>query len=108
MNFFPTPYPDEILYSTMARYCMRSGNIKEIHNFEDLFGTRNCIAIMELPTRLDALVENMPMGTKYTAEYFIYKHTLFPFLAAFIPKERAEKIQYGKRRAIAGKSQKAS
>ncbi len=92
MNFFPTPYPDEILYSTMARYCIRSGNIKEIHNFEDLFGTRNCIAIMELPTRLDALVENMPMGTKYTAEYFIYKHTLFPFLAAFIPKERAEKI----------------
>ncbi|WIV12844.1 TnsD family Tn7-like transposition protein [Proteiniborus sp. MB09-C3] len=92
MNFFPTPYPDEILYSTLARYCMRSGNIKEIHNFEDLFGTRNCIAVMELSTQLDALIENMPVGTKYTAEYFIYKHTLFPFLAAFIPKERAEKI----------------
>jgi transposase len=71
---------------------MRSGNIKEIHNFEDLFGTRNCIAVMELSTQLDALIENMPVGTKYTAEYFIYKHTLFPFLAAFIPKERAEKI----------------
>ena len=92
MNFFPTPYPDEILYSTLARYCIRSGNIKEIHNFEDLFGTRNCIAVMELSTQLDALIENMPVGTKYTAEYFIYKHTLFPFLAAFIPKERAEKI----------------
>lgn len=92
MNFFPTPYPGEILYSTLARYCMRSGNIKEIHNFEDLFGTRNCIAVMELSTQLDALIENMPVGTKYTAEYFIYKHTLFPFLAAFIPKERAEKI----------------
>ena len=92
MNFFPTPYPDEILYSTLARYCIRSGNIKEIHNFEDLFGTRNCIAVMELSTQLDALIENMPVGTKYTAEYFIYKHTLFPFLAAFIPKGRAEKI----------------
>ena len=92
MNFFPTPYPDEILYSTLARYCMRSGNIKEIHNFEDLFGTRNCIATMELPTQLDALIENMPANSKYTAEYFIYKHTLFPFLAAFIPAERADKI----------------
>ena len=92
MNFFPTPYPDEILYSTLARYCIRSGNIKEIHNFEDLFGTRNCIAVMELSTQLDALIENMPVGTKYTAEYFIYKHTLFPFLAAFIPRDRAEKI----------------
>jgi hypothetical protein len=75
VNFFPTPYPDEILYSTLARYCMRSGNIKEIHNFEDLFGTRNCIATMELPTQLDALIENMPANSKYTAEYFIYKHT---------------------------------
>jgi hypothetical protein len=92
VNFFPVPYPDEVLYSTLARYCMRSGNIKEIHNFEDLFGTRNCIAVMELPTQLDALIENMPVNTKYTAEYFIFKHTLFPFLAAFIPQERAKKI----------------
>lgn len=92
VNFFPVPYPDEVLYSTLARYCMRSGNIKKIHNFEDLFGTRNCIAAMELPTQLDALIENMPVNTKYSAEYFIFKHTLFPFLAAFIPRERAEKI----------------
>ena len=92
VNFFPIPYPDELLYSTLARYCIRSGNIREIHNFEDLFGTRNCIAVMELPTQLDALIKNMPVSTKYTAEYFIYNHTLFPFLAAFIPQERADKI----------------
>ena len=92
VNFFPTPYPDELLYSTLARYCIRSGNIREIHNFEDLFGTRNCIEAMELPTQLDALIRNMPVNTKYTAEYFIFKHTLFPFLAAFIPQERAKKI----------------
>lgn len=92
MNFFPIPYPDEILYSTLARYCIRSGNTKDIHNFEDLFGTRNCVAVMELPTQLDSLIENMPIGTKYTAEYFIYQHSLFPFLAAFIPQDRAEKI----------------
>ncbi len=92
MNFFPTSYPDEILYSTFARYCIRSGNVREIHNFEDLFGTRNCVASLELPTHLDALISNMPVGAKYTAEYLIYKHTLFPFVAAFIPKERAKKI----------------
>ncbi len=92
MNFFPIPYPDEILYSTLARYCIRSGNIKDIHNFEDLFGTRNCVAVMELPTQLDSLIKNMPASTKYTVEYFISKHSLFPFLAAFIPQGRAEKI----------------
>ncbi|MEL5900001.1 TnsD family Tn7-like transposition protein, partial [Clostridium sporogenes] len=92
MNFFPVPYPDEVLYSNLARYCIRSGNTKDIHSFEDLFGTRSCVAVMELPTQLDALIDNMPLNTKYTAEYFIYKHTLFPFLAAFIPEERADKI----------------
>ncbi|TCU79322.1 TniQ protein [Tissierella praeacuta] len=92
MNFFPVPYPDEILYSTLARYCIRSGNTKDIHNFEDLFGIRSCVAVMELPTQLDALIDNMPVGTKYTGEFFIYKHSLFPLLAAFIPQDRAEKI----------------
>lgn len=92
MNYFPTIYPDELLYSTLARYCMRSGNIKEIHNFEDLFGTRNCVAVMELATNLDALISRMPVNTKYTAEYLIYNHTLFPYFVAFIPPERSEKI----------------
>lgn len=92
MNFFPTPYPDEILHSTLGRYCIRSGNIREIHNFEDLFSTRNCIASMELPSKIDALIENMPVNSIYTAEYFIYNHTLFPFYAAFIEPQRAEKI----------------
>lgn len=92
MNFFPTPYPDELLYSVLARYCMRSGNIREIHNFEDLFGTRNCVAVMELATNLDGLIERMPVNTKYTTEYLIYNHTLFPYLAAFIPPERSAKV----------------
>ncbi|HHY41650.1 MAG TPA: hypothetical protein GX514_02190, partial [Thermoanaerobacterales bacterium] len=92
MHFFPTPYKDELLYSVLARYCMRSGNIREIHNFEDLFGTRNCVAVMELATHLDALIRNMPANTKYTADYFIFNHTLFSYLAAFIPPDRAERI----------------
>ncbi len=92
MNFFPVPYPDEVLSSVLARYSIRSGNIKIIHNMEDLFGTRNAIAVMEFPTKLNKLVENMPVGTKYTAEYFIYNHTLFPYYSAFITKERGEQI----------------
>ncbi len=92
MNFFPTPYPDELLYSTLGRYAIRSGNIAEIHNFEDLFSTRNCIATVELPTRLDALIENMPVNATYTVEELINNHTLFPYYAAFIPPDRAEEI----------------
>jgi len=92
MNFFPTPYPGELLYSILGRYAVRSGNIGDIHNFEDLFSTRSCIATVELPSRLNALIKNMPINSEYTAEYFINYHTLFPFYAAFISLDRAEEI----------------
>lgn len=92
LNFFPIPYPGEILYSILARYSIRSGNLKIVHNLEDLFGTRNAIAVMELPTKLDALISNMPVGAKYTSDDFIYNNTLFPYYAPFITKDRGEKI----------------
>ncbi len=93
MNFFPILYPDEMLYSAIARYCIKSGNIRNSHNFEDLFGKTRVAAVFELPTQLNTLISNMPIGTKYTAEYLIENHTLFPVLVAFISKERAGEIK---------------
>ena len=92
MYFFPTPYEDELLYSVFARYCVQSGNANAIQNFDDMFGTRNVIASIEIPGKLDALISNMPLNTFYTADYFIFKHTLFPFLASFVPEERAKEV----------------
>lgn len=92
MYFFPTPCEDELLYSVFARYCVQSGNANFIQNFDDMFGTRNVIASIELPGKLDALILNMPLNTPYTADYFIFKHTLFPFLASFVPEERAREV----------------
>ena len=41
MHYFPKPYPDELLYSILARYCVQSGNINTINNTEDIFGSSN-------------------------------------------------------------------
>lgn len=92
MYFFPTPYEDELLYSVFARYCVQSGNPNAIQNFDDMFGTRNVIASIELSGKLDALISNMPINSLYTSDYFIFKHTLFPFLASFVPEERAKEV----------------
>lgn len=92
MYFFPTPYKDELLYSILARYCIQSGNSNAIQNFDDMFGTRNIIASIELSGKLSALIANMPLNTLYTSDYFIFKHTLFPFLASFVPEERAKDV----------------
>lgn len=91
MYFFPKPYPDELLYSVLARYCKQSGNVDSIYNIDDLFGSRNVVASPELPGKIDMLISNLPENC-YTSDYFIQKHTMFPYIASFLPEDRASEI----------------
>lgn len=93
MYFFPTPYPGELLYSVLARYCKQSGYINVIHNMEDLFGTRNMVASPELQGNIDLLVANLPYNSEFSSEYFIHKHTVYPYIASFLPEKRAREVQ---------------
>lgn len=91
LHFFPKPYEDELLYSVMARYCKQSGNIDSIHNIDDLFGNRNVVASPELPGKIDMLISNLP-NCQYTPDYLIHNHTMFPYIASFLPGDRASEI----------------
>lgn len=93
MYFFPNPYKDEILYSVLARYCVQSGNFSLIKNFDDIFGSRNIIASVELPGNLDIIISNLPANSKYSSEFFIYNNTLFPYVASFLPEKRAREVK---------------
>ncbi|MBB2481366.1 TniQ family protein [Bacillus sp. APMAM] len=90
--FFNTPYPDELFYSICARFHKRSGNIHEKATIEDLFSSRSITASAFLPSGINALIANMPLLADYTAEQFIFNHTLYPFYSAFLPPKRAEHI----------------
>lgn len=94
MYYFPKPYPDELLYSIIARYCIQSGNINTIYSTEDIFGVenRNLAISPELPGNIDLLVSNLPESTKLTSDSFIYNSTLFPYIAAFLPEDRAREV----------------
>jgi len=96
MHFFPKPYPDELLYSIIARYCLQSGNTNVIYSSEDILGKehRNVILSPELPGNIDLLVSNLPESTKLTSDTFIYNSTLFPYIASFLPEDRAREIYY--------------
>lgn len=89
---FPTPYPDELLYSVFARYHIRSGNFFLKHTMEDLFGKRTATATAMLPSGIRLLVERLPENTTLNEQEIIEKHTMFPFYTAFLPGERAKKI----------------
>ncbi|WP_077305716.1 TnsD family Tn7-like transposition protein [Terribacillus halophilus] len=89
---FPTPYPDELLYSIVARYHIRSGNVFWKHTLEDLFGKRTISASVMLPSGIGALVKHLPKNTTLNEQVLIKKHTMYPFYTVFLPKEKAQSI----------------
>jgi hypothetical protein len=92
VSFFPKPYPDEILYSVLARYHIRSGNTNAKDTSRDLFNSSTATATADLPSHLDSLINNLPFLSKHTVESLIQKHTLYPFYAVFLPPERADSV----------------
>ncbi|MEH7114573.1 TnsD family transposase [Neobacillus niacini] len=89
---FPTPYPDELLYSILGRYHMRSGNVFLKHTTEDLFGKRTVSATVFLPSNIHSLVSHLPENTALNEDVLIRNHTFFPFATVFLPENRANSI----------------
>ncbi len=85
---FPTPYPDEMLYSVCARYSDRMQYIYPDAVSIDLFGHR-MVAKPNLPNRLKILVTNLPASQHYTVTNLIDKHTLLPFYEPFLFADRS-------------------
>ena len=85
---FPVPYPEELIYSTIARYGVRMGFISPKQLLDALFGNRSVIATIALPNYLFAIQQALH-GT-WDLEQLIYQHTLFPLYAPFIPEARRQ------------------
>ncbi len=92
VGFFPCPYPDELYYSLIARFHVRSGNISPKSTIEELFGSRSVTAVVDLPANINDLVRNLPIGSQYSSEDLIWNHTMYPFYSAFLPSERVSVI----------------
>lgn len=91
LTFFIDPYEEEIMSSIVARYNVYSGNLNLSKTSMDLFGKYRFNEIKQFPLELSYLEKELEY-TEYTAEYFIYKHTLFPFYSPFIRKENQYKL----------------
>jgi hypothetical protein len=64
----------------------------------DFFGSGTISAVVDLPNKIEYLVSELPPGHLYTVDYFIDNHTMFPFYAPFLPRERARLVRDGMRR----------
>lgn len=88
---FPTPYPDELLYSVLARYHVRSGNTSPKMTTEELFGKRTTRSVWDLPANLSVLLDNT--GSYWNAEDLIFNYTMYPYYAAFLLPNQAKQVK---------------
>ncbi|MCG5252495.1 TnsD family transposase [Brevibacillus agri] len=90
--YFPTPFNEELLYSIIARYHKWTGEFSVHTVLQELFGVRNLVATIDLPSRIGYLVNQLPINSHLTADKFVREHTLFPFYSAFLSPEQAEAV----------------
>jgi hypothetical protein len=91
LGIMPTPYPDEIFYSVLARYHVYSGNKKTFNSINDLFGKQVMINVW-WQGNLYSLKDRFPVLCQLEEEAIIYHHTLLPLFSLFMEKERAAEM----------------
>jgi len=87
--YFPTLYPDELIYSLFARYYAQSGYMGYASAAEDLFENKTTHPDIEFINKLSVevlahLQMKMPMVE------LIEKHTMFPYYGRFLRRERRQ------------------
>lgn len=81
---FPTPYPDELIYSTIARAGIHHAITSPKQLLDEIFTNRKVIATIDLPSHLSCVLKHLPLN--YTLEKLVYEHTLFPIYTLFSPE----------------------
>ena len=92
LGYFPRPYPDELLYSVIARYAVHNGICSSKKLVEELFLNRNAAAVVDFPGHLNTFVNQIAHLHPYTVDDWIQLHTLYPAYLPFVPPERAYQI----------------
>lgn len=86
LQYFPTPYPDELWYSVMCRYYIRSGS-------ETLLTMKNRSQFpiqLFFPDRsIVEIVKQLPEGL-FSVKDIAINHTLFPYFSRMYTRERKQ------------------
>lgn len=90
IGFMPDFYPDELVYSLLARYYQRSGYLAYRYAAKELFEDPSARQDMYFLPRLTSRARTvLTEGTP--TEALIERHTMFPCFCRFLPVERRGK-----------------
>lgn len=87
--FFPEFYPDELVYSILARYYVKSGYLSFSYAVEDLYVHPYTKPDVEFINGLRPEVLER-MTRKCNMDTLIQKHTMFPSYGRFLPEVRKQ------------------
>ena len=86
---FPSFYPDELVYSLLARYSARSGYLRYTFAAEELLERPGARPDPEFVNRYTAQAVEA-MTRELCWEEVIERHTMFPYYGRFLPRERRQ------------------
>lgn len=94
LPFFPTPRPNELFYSILARFHFTGWNHLNIPawTFEDLFSGETTSISIDYPSHLNMLCSKFSKGSLLRPELFIHNHSVFPMFKPFITSEDADRV----------------
>ncbi len=93
LPFFPSPYPNELFYSVLARYKVRCGYISDRHLLHEVFNRYTTLASPEMPNCISLAVDNIRPTIASTAKEIIRDHTLYPLYTSFSPSNIKQKVE---------------
>ncbi|TCN86835.1 TnsD family Tn7-like transposition protein [Shewanella fodinae] len=91
MHNFPVPYPNELLYSTVARAGVYQGITSPKQLLDEVFNDRKVVATLDLPCHVQALAQQLRRTGRFSIQELIYQHTLFPIYSPFITEARKKR-----------------
>lgn len=93
LSYFPSPYPDEIFYSLVARYFLHIGcSNQPIKVFSILFGKEYNTPILDIPRNLSHFHQRVGENLKSSLHQIIDKFTLFPLISPYISASQKQLI----------------
>jgi len=102
--FFPTPFPDETLYSVFCRYWIKSGCPSFRSILEELFMRRINLHTYA-PQGIGMFTQMIPQETGLTPDYFIQNTTYFTYFSPFITEQKSELfLEYMTKSTITGRN----
>ncbi len=87
---FPDPYPDELVFSWLARYATKAGYIGQVYVLRDLYAFSSPhISVQFINAYTDDVVRHMTAHLSW--DEIILQHTMFPCYGRFLHADSREK-----------------